>query len=174
MLPLEALAIATALRREEPGDQHALRARLVSTDAMTRDFDAPTRRRARIACAFLGAAGRCDIYEIRPLRCRGLHSRDAELCRRQTDHPDLAAAERARQPDPHPAFPLEPVRLADAGLAGLAAVCAERGIAHEPLELMRAVQLLLDDPDRMRGLLDGADGLVEARLDLAARPMAKR
>jgi len=173
ILPIEAIAIAAALDRdrdEGPG----LRARLAGTDAKTHDLDAPSRRRARIPCAFLGAEGRCEIYEIRPIRCRGLHSRDAELCRWQTDQPDQAMAERGQRTGPHRAFPVEPMQLADAALAGLAAACAERGIAHDAVELAHAVQLLIFAPARAHAVLTGADQLAEARLDVTTRPMAKR
>ena len=70
----------------------------------------------------------------------------------------------------HPAFPLAPVRLADAVLAGLAAAGAERGIADDTLELVRAVTLLLDDPARAKATMTGADDLAQARLDVARRP----
>lgn len=174
VLPIEALAIAAEFGRLGIAETQELRLRLASTDAATRDLDASARRRARIACAFLGAAGRCEIYAVRPMRCRGLHSRDAELCRRRTDVPDQAPAARARRAHADPAFPPAPIELADAVLAGLATACAERGIAHDALELAHAVQLLLLEPDRADALLAGADGLAEARLDIAARPLAKR
>lgn len=169
ILAIEAVAIAKALAAD-PGASR--RDALARTDALTAHMDAPTRRRARIACAFLAADGRCGIYSFRPLRCRGVHARDAALCQRQTDDPDAAALERAQRIADHPAFPRLPVQLADAALGGLAAAAAERGIACDVLELARAVQLLLAQPERSAAVMAGIDDLAEARLDITARPVA--
>jgi Fe-S-cluster containining protein len=166
---IEAVAIAAHLGRE---DCAALRARLAATDSISATMDPPTRRRARLPCAFLDRDGSCAIYAVRPLRCRGVHARDATLCLSQTEDPDAAAAERARRVGDHPAFPREPVRIADAALAGLAAAAAERGIARESLELGRAVTLLLAEPARAAAVMAGIDDLAAARLDLAQRPVA--
>ena len=169
LLAVEAVAIASTLAADR---ETTRRRRVAETDARTRSMTAPERRRARIACAFLATDGRCSIYEIRPIRCRGVHSRDAAECRRQTDDPDAAATERAQRVADHPAFPRLPVQLADAALGGLAAAAAERGIARESLELARAVQILLETPDRAAAVMAGVDDLAEARLDLALRPVA--
>lgn len=166
---IEAVAIAASLAGD---DGATLRARLAATDGVGGTMDAPTRRRARLRCAFLDADGGCAIYAVRPIRCRGVHSRDAALCLSQTDDPDAAAAERARRVGEHPAFPLLPVHLADAALGGLAAAAGERGMPLESLELGRAVMLLLEDPDRAAAVMAGLDDLAAARLDPAQRPVA--
>lgn len=163
---IEAVAIAAAIA----GTPLALRA--IATDRATGSLDAPARRRARIPCAFLAPDGSCAIHPVRPLRCRGVHSRDAALCRSQTDDPDAADAERRARVGEHPAFPLAPVRLADAALAGLAAAGAERGIAADTLELGRALALLLSEPGRAQATIAGMDDLAEARLDMSQRPVA--
>jgi hypothetical protein len=164
-------AVAIAGRIGGP-DAAALRARLAATDALTGPMDPPARRRARLRCAFLDPDGSCAIYAARPLRCRGVHSRDAALCQDQTRDPDAAAAERARRVGDHPAFPRLPVRIADAALTGLVAAATERGIACESLELGRAVMLLLAEPHRAAAVMAGLDDLAEARLDIAQRPVA--
>lgn len=165
---IEAVAIADAIAGSP------LAARLRATDAATAPLDAPARRRARIPCPFLDGDGSCAIHPVRPLRCRGVHSRDAALCRAQTDDPDAADAERRSRTGEHPSFPLLPVRLADAALAGLAAAAAGRGIADDTLELVRAVALLLDEPGRAEATMAGADDLAQARLDIPQRPVAGR
>lgn len=169
VLAVEAVAIAQVLAAD-PDPTH--RARLAATDARTGAMDAATRRRAHIACAFLAADGRCGIYEIRPLRCRGVHARDAALCLSQTEDPDAAVLERAQRLVDHPAFPRLPVQLADAALGGLAAAAAERGIGRDSLELARALTLLLATPDRSEAVMAGSDDLAEARIDITARPVA--
>ena len=161
---IEAIAVAAAIAGTP------LEARARDADAAIGARDAAARRRARIPCPFLEPDGRCAIHPTRPLRCRGVHGRDAALCRAQTDDPDAADAERRTRMGEHPAFPLAPVRLADAVLAGLAAAGAERGIADDTLELVRAVTLLLDDPARAEATMTGADDLAQARLDVARRP----
>lgn len=166
---IEAVAIARDLASD---DRARLRARLSATDAVTGAMDAATRRKARTSCAFLEPDGSCAIYDVRPIRCRGLHSRDAALCRSQTADPEAAAAERAQRVGDHPAFPRLPLDLADAALGGLAAAATARGIASEALELGRAVSLLLADPARATAVLAGIDDLAAARLDLAQRPVA--
>ncbi|MBM3479894.1 MAG: YkgJ family cysteine cluster protein [Alphaproteobacteria bacterium] len=161
---IEAVAVADAIT----GTQ--LEARVRAADAAMGTLDAPARRRARIPCPFLDADGSCAIHLARPLRCRGVHGRDAAICRAQTDDPDAADAERRTRSGEHPAFPLAPVRLADAVLAGLAEAGAERGIADDTLELVRAVALLLEEPGRAEATMAGADDLAAARLDVARRP----
>ncbi|MFM8680839.1 MAG: YkgJ family cysteine cluster protein [Alphaproteobacteria bacterium] len=161
---IEAVAVADAIAGTD------LEARVREADAAIGTRDAQARRRAGIPCPFLDAGGSCAIHPARPLRCRGVHGRDAALCRAQTDDPDAADAERSTRMGEHPAFPLAPVRLADAVLAGLAAAGAERGIADDTLELVRAVALLLDDPGRAAATMAGADDLAEARLDVQSRP----
>lgn len=167
---VEAVAIADALAR---ADAAPLRARLAATDARTGAMDAAMRRLARTPCAFLDAGGSCAIYEARPLRCRGLQSRDAALCHSQAADPAAAAAERAARVGEHPAFPRLPMELADAALTGLATAAADaRGIAADGLELGRAVQILLMEPTRAAAVMAGLDDLAEARLDLAQRQVA--
>ena len=143
-----------------------------AADAEGKALTALERRRARIPCPFLEPDGRCGIYEIRPIRCRGVHSRDVDLCRSQTEFPDAAAAERAaRHAVPH-AFPLAPVQIADAALTGLALAQQDAGIATDTLELVTALGLLLRDPERARAAMAGQDDLAEARLNPDARPVA--
>lgn len=164
---VEAVAIAGAI-----ADDARLAQRVAEAAPRISALPALERRRARIPCPFLEDDGRCGIYEIRPVRCRGVHSRDVELCRSQTERPDAAAAERAaRREVPH-AFPLVPVQIADAALTGLALAQQDAGIATDTLELVSALGLLLRDPGRAQASMTGQDDLAEARLDPDARPVA--
>src|SRR5262245_40191399 len=65
VLPAEADAIARHVLAHDPGR----RARLMAA------------RGERDPCPFLDD-GACAIYAVRPLRCRGLHSRNATVCRK--------------------------------------------------------------------------------------------
>jgi hypothetical protein len=164
---VEAVAIADVIA----GDTRLAR-RVAEAAPRIGSLTALERRRARIPCPFLEADGRCGIYETRPIRCRGVHSRDVELCRSQTEFPDAAAAERAvRHEVPH-AFPLVPVHIADAALTGLALAQQDAGIATDTLELVTALGLLLRHPERAKAAMAGLDDLAEARLDPDARPVA--
>jgi hypothetical protein len=164
---VEAVAIAGALAAAPE-----LAARAAAAAGRIGPLSAAERRRARFPCPFLEDDGRCGIYAIRPIRCRGVHSRDVEPCRQRTDRPDQAQADRAARPGPHPAFPLVPIGIADAALDGLARAQRAAGIADETLELVTALGLLLADPERMDATMAGTDDLAQARLDLAARPVA--
>lgn len=112
ILPAEAAAITAAMAEAfDDETRHAVRARIAAA------VGAP----AGSPCPLLDDGGRCRVYAVRPLRCRGVHSRDAAACAKWTD-PARAA------PDTIPsAFPPEPLALADAALAGLGQALAEAG-----------------------------------------------
>lgn len=164
---VEAVAIADHVARDA-----TLSARIAAAAPDIAASPAAARRRARTPCPLLDPGGRCAIYTVRPIRCRGVHSRDADLCRAQTAHPEETARERDARDQPPPAFPLAPVHIADAALAGLVDAQAGLGMASETLELVAALDLLLRDPSRATAALAGLDDLAEARLDHAARPVA--
>jgi hypothetical protein len=121
--------------------------------------DTATRKRARTPCPFVGEDG-CAIYELRPNRCRSVHSRDADYChRRYLGVPN----------EPVPAdrpIPVEPVATADATLAGLAQALRGRGLAVDALELVRALKVLADDPGAASAYVAGADVFRAAQLSL--------
>jgi hypothetical protein len=120
------------------------------------------RRAARIPCPFVGDAG-CDIYAVRPNRCRAVHSRDAEYCHRRY----LGVID-----EPAPAgkpIPVEPVHTGDAILAGLSQALRGRGVAMDALELIHAVAILVDDPEAAAAYAAGADVFRTAHL---APPLA--
>jgi Fe-S-cluster containining protein len=71
-LPLEVLRIADYLQRAaSPGDLAAIRQRL--SERLT----APLGERP---CGLLTAEGRCAVYAIRPMTCRGFHSFSKGAC----------------------------------------------------------------------------------------------
>jgi hypothetical protein len=159
--PIEAIAIAAHLAAEPRRDE--LTRRVVATSQAIAGVDRRERRRRDIACAFLDADGCCAIYAMRPLRCRGLHSIDVAACRRRRD-----TADAPRSLDAF-AFPDEPIRLADAALAGLAAAAAGRGLANSSLELARGVTVALADPQAAAAYASGDDPFATAMLDATPR-----
>ena len=129
VLPAEAAAIATHVRKRpdaDPGD--TLAARIAAA------VDAP----AGSPCPFLDADHACVIYPVRPIRCRGVHSRDVAACAKWTAPPGAIAAAPGAG-----AFPPEPIALADAALAGLGRALAEAGQPAESVDLAEAVDALL-------------------------------
>src|SRR6185369_7219379 len=115
--PVEAAAIAQFVARTFSDEQDAeLVARLRALDALTRGKTALERARLRQSCAFL-VEGRCSIYAARPLRCRGVHSRDAGHCGWAAAHADEAAAERKARDGAGP-FVVAPAKIMDAALTG--------------------------------------------------------
>lgn len=156
ILPIEAVAIVTALRVDGARGA-ALARRVIEIADDIRALDGPARRRRRIPCPFLERSGSCTIHDDRPLRCRGLHSRDAARC--------VASTEPGADDG---AFPLEPLRLADAALAGLAEGCAASAIPHTTLELSLALRALIEAPGRLDSVLAGADRIDEARMPAAS------
>jgi len=154
VLPVEAVAIAYRLRLDEAGSA-TLRARAAETAAAIAGLGAADRRRLAVPCSFLAGDGGCAIYPMRPLRCRGLHSRSALHCA------DLAGADIDADGT---VYPLTPLHLADAALAGLAEASAAQGVPRATLELSLAVAALLRAPARLQAVMEGGDTLDEARL----------
>ncbi|MEZ4834543.1 MAG: YkgJ family cysteine cluster protein [Caldilineaceae bacterium] len=86
--PAEVLRIADYLRRTcSPEELDDLRARLTATDAHTRGLSTQDRLALRVLCPLL-VDGRCSIYHVRPLTCRGYTSSDVDACRRKVDEPE--------------------------------------------------------------------------------------
>lgn len=170
VLPIEAAAIASRLSVATPRARD-LRSRVAAFATRVGGMTVAQRRGAGIACAFLEPDGGCAIYAERPLRCRGLHSRDVAVCAAMAAGTEPPAAD---APPAAPIFPSLPLQLADAALSGLAEAAAP-GAARAPatLELCQAVALLLAAPERVRGVLSGHDDLREAQLRNVPPTVAK-
>lgn len=71
----------------------ATRNRLVSKVCETAERVAPLSedqyQRVNIPCAFL-EEGRCSVYAVRPVACRGFHSVNVDMCKRAFDHPETS------------------------------------------------------------------------------------
>ena len=152
--PAEAVAIARHVTRTFPPDAlAALQARLAALDARTRGLGVPDRAKLKAPCAFL-ADGNCSVYAVRPLRCRGVYSRDAAHCQWAMENPDQVFGSPDRHAKPGP-YPVEPARIMDAALTGFARALRDRGLAWEALELTAAVRIALDTPDAGERYLAG-------------------
>ncbi len=147
--PPEALAIVAHLKQTLSADElAALSARMAERVERTRGLSADERFSPQLPCSFL-RDGRCSIYDVRPLVCRGMNSLDADDCARRLRDAAARAEFLARGTGGH-CF-VEPIQASQAVSAGLQLCGAELyALDMRPLELTAAVSLLL-----------GADGAVE-------------
>src|SRR5262249_9561697 len=96
-------------------------------------------------------------------RCRGVVSRDAAHCQWAMENPDQIFGNPDRHGKPGP-YPVEPAKIADAALTGLARACKEFGLKWDALELTAALRMLLDDMSIAERHLKGGDAFAGAAL----------
>jgi Fe-S-cluster containining protein len=146
--PPEALAIFDHLsNRLSDGELARLAAVVAARRAETRGLSAAERFSPAHPCVFLDA-GRCTIYEARPISCRAMNSLDAGECERRLRDPDARAAFVAAGLGGH-SF-LEPIQASHAISAGLQLALSElHGLDMRPLDLIGAMDLLLNGPQEI-------------------------
>jgi Fe-S-cluster containining protein len=143
--PPEALAILDHLKRTRSGEAlEKLRAHVEERRERTRGLSAAERFSPDHPCIFL-EAGRCSIYEARPLSCRGMNSLDAEECRKRLHEPEARRA--FLESGAGSRSFMEPIRAFHAVSAGLQLALAELyELDMRPLDLVAAMHLLLSRP----------------------------
>jgi len=143
--PPEALAIFDHLSRTLSDAELArVATHVAARRAETRGLSAAERFSPGHPCAFL-AGGRCTIYQVRPLSCRGMNSLDAAACERRLRDPEARAAFLAAGVGGQ-SF-MEPIRAFHAVSAGLQLGLSElHGLDMRPLDLTAALDLLLNGP----------------------------
>ncbi len=132
----EILAIAAFVRERFDEERRAsLDARVEANIAMTQGIKMEQRDRVRLDCPFL-EAGKCSVYEVRPVACRGVSSYSVEDCREDYEHPGAG------------------VEMHTNGLRelvfgaireGLAVACRSVSVEHRLLELVRAYKIASED-----------------------------
>ena len=145
--PPEALAIFDHLSRTlSDAELGRVAANVAAHRARTRGLSTAERFSPSHPCAFLDtASGRCTIYAVRPLSCRGMNSLDAGECETRLRDPVARAAFLASGVGGH-SF-MEPIRAFHAVSAGLQLGVAElHGLDMRPLDLTAAMDLLLNGP----------------------------
>jgi hypothetical protein len=142
----EAFAIARYLQHEAPADLAALLATaVVELDDRVRGLDADERAVRRLPCAFL-LDGKCAIYPVRPLLCRGWNSLDVVACRENYRQPDIK---------PITVYALQR-RLAVQAASGVDTALEEVGLGGgTDLELIAAVRIALEELDAAERYLAG-------------------
>ena len=146
--PPEALAIFDHLSRTLPdGELERVAAHVAAHRARTRELSTAERFSPDLPCPFLNVTGgRCTIYEVRPLSCRGMNSLDAGECETRLRDPEARAAFLAKGVGGR-SF-REPIRAFHAVSAGLQIAVADlRGVDMRPLDLSGALDLLLNGPE---------------------------
>lgn len=151
----EAIAIAQYIQSEVPAEQAAmLAAATVELDERVRGLDADERAVRQLPCAFL-VEGKCAIYPVRPLLCRGWNSLDVIACRENYRQPDIM---------PVTVYALQRrlgVQVAD----GVDTALTEAGLGGgTDLELTAAVRIALEEPDAAARLLTGEPVFAPARV----------
>jgi Fe-S-cluster containining protein len=132
----EVVAITAFVReRFDEERQVALNARVEANIAATDGMDMSQRDRVRLECPFL-EAGKCSIYEVRPIACRGVSSYSVEDCREDYEHPGAGV-------EVHTNGLRELVF--GAIREGLAVACKSASVEHRLLELVRAYKIASGD-----------------------------
>ena len=132
----EVLAIAAFVReRFDEGRRAALDLRIGANISATGGMDMSQRDRVRLDCPFL-EAGKCTVYEVRPVACRGYSSYSVEDCREDYEHPGTGV-------EGHTNGLRELVY--GAIREGLAIACKSASVEHRLLELVRAYKIASED-----------------------------
>lgn len=133
----EVLAIASFVRERFDGERRAaLNARVEANIAATAGMDMRRRDRVRPDCPFL-EAGRCTVYEVRPVACRGYSSYSVDDCRKDFENPGAGVEVHANA--------LREL-VYGAIREGLAVACKSASVEHRLLELVRAYKIATEDP----------------------------
>lgn len=133
----EVLVIATFVRERFDDDQRAALDRRVDANiAATEGMDMDRRDRIRLDCPFL-EEGKCTVYEVRPIACRGYSSYSVEDCKADFEHPGTGVE-------------LHTNNLRElvfgAIREGLTTACKMASVEHRLLELVRAYKIAAEDP----------------------------
>ncbi len=152
---LEAIRIAAHLRDLAPETAAELVENLRRVNSQTQGLSTGQRAQSRLACAFLSIDGNCRIYPVRPLRCRGLHSIDANFC--AASHQDPAGMRiKLEAGQLRPVYLSVPESIFDSALSGVLMALKKLKMTLVSLELHAAVSALVDDPKQARRWMAGA------------------
>lgn len=123
--------------------------------------------RPGLPCAFL-QDGACAIYDIRPLKCRSLWHVDVRHCMAKYAGLPVMGAQT------NPAFQTEPKMIYEGALKGLALPLIKAGHDCPGLELMPALQAIIDHPDAAESWWSGQSPFPpESVVDWFPKPKAK-
>ncbi|MGE0491935.1 MAG: YkgJ family cysteine cluster protein [Vulcanimicrobiota bacterium] len=121
-------------------EREALRQRVAQRYQEVVELSDQERKHTNIRCPLLDEAGRCSVYPVRPLACRGFNSTDLEACRQRFEHPELDLS--------NPAFGYN-VQAALGVAQGVQQALQDAGLEPIELDLIRALRLFWSDPQRV-------------------------
>lgn len=153
--------IITNLTEQELG---ALKARVAATDKITHNLDGYGRLLAGVPCPLL-VDGKCSVYSVRPLVCRGYNSYNWAACA------DNSRRSRVWKDIPHN---LVRRNSHSAALDGMLAGLGDVGLAGGSLELVAALQIVLNTPDVLERWQAGEDIFANAAEDRGIETEMKR
>ena len=132
----EVLAVATFVRERFNQEREAALDRRIEANILaTEGMDMNQRDRVRLDCPFL-EAGKCTVYEVRPIACRGYSSYSVEDCIEDYHHPGTGV-------EGHTNALRELVF--GAVREGLAVACKSASVEYRLLELVRAYKIAAKD-----------------------------
>lgn len=121
--------------------------------------------RRHVACAFLGSDSACLIYPVRPLACRGWVANDVRECR---------AAFEAHDPKRPITINTTVANVAASVQLGLMSALSDLELDSRPVNLMRGVLFLLEEPDFVEHWRAGEripDALIDAEANSSMQPL---
>jgi Fe-S-cluster containining protein len=155
--PAEVLRIVDYLRQNHsPEELASLHARVVELDQQTRGLSAEERLNIQQPCPLL-VDGRCSVYYVRPLTCRGYTSNDVFLCQRKTEEPAQTFHIEA---DPIRYFYCQGV------LNGIYDGLTAHGLDGDMVELIAALRIALEDAASLKRWLKGERLFAEAQVEV--------
>ncbi|MDI6855110.1 MAG: YkgJ family cysteine cluster protein [Deltaproteobacteria bacterium] len=139
--PLEALAISHFIQELSATEQARLTERVNASVRRRSGWSKAevARSRRQFPCPFLNQ-GLCEIYPVRPLLCRAMHSLDAGHCEKSLQAESLL-------PDDYYLHRYEIVLSINKGLTE---GCREAGCRTDPLDLAEAVVLFLQNASAIK------------------------
>jgi hypothetical protein len=123
----------------------ALKQRVEATDEITHGLSGHGRHYSKLPCPLL-VGGKCSVYEVRPLVCRGYTSYSWTACADSLLHPRTSKS-----------VPIDWGRRNTFGVAqdGMITALHELGFEKQPLELIAALKIALKEPDIAERWLGG-------------------
>jgi Fe-S-cluster containining protein len=155
--PLEAHLIVSQLAQLPPEAHGAVREGVAVSDRHWGAIRYPVPRMAPSPCALLAADGRCGVYTIRPVMCRGFVSFSRDSC-------ETAARQDFTSPI---AMDTRALHAASWFLHLQRAACEAVGLVWGTYELPSILHVLLTHPEAFADWVGGRDAFAECRVSVA-------
>jgi Fe-S-cluster containining protein len=136
-VPEVANIVAYILSQLPKPEQQRLQAKVKEAYEQTKAMTSQQRTSTNLACPYL-KEGKCSIYPVRPLACRGYNSISKSACQKVFEQPEKR----------HPVPAFVPMLASAQGLKeGMASGLSQAGLKTPLVDLTKASQKLLEDLD---------------------------